>query len=360
MKVLFISRATLYKIKGGDTIQVLSTAKSLQQQGVTVDIKLCNEKIDYNKYDLIHFFGIIRPADVLQHIYASQKPYVISTIYVDYAEFDRNVRKGFAGFLFKLLPADFIEYAKTIARAVINGENIISPQYLWMGHRKSIKKIIKASSFLLPNSDNEYKRLVAAYGIQHPYQVIPNAIDTTLFCNNENVQKDNNLVLCVGRIEGLKNQLNLIKALNGTAFQLFIIGTPTLNQPEYYKSCRKAAGDNVHFVEGITQQQLVQYYEKAKVHALPSWFETTGLSSLEAGAMGCNIVITDKGDTKEYFEQMAFYCDPSSPASIREAIEKAAGAPAAIALQKKIITQYTWHVAAAKTLEVYRKVLYNY
>ncbi|MGN6162931.1 MAG: glycosyltransferase family 4 protein [Flavisolibacter sp.] len=360
MKILFISRATLYTNKGGDTVQVLNTAKSLRLEGVTVDVKLCNERIDYNKYDLIHFFGIIRPADVLQHIYASQKPYVISTIYVDYAEFDRNVRKGFTGFLFKLFPADFIEYVKVIARSIFNGEKIISPQYLWLGHRKSIKKIIRGSAFLLPNSENEYKRLVAAYGIQPPYQTIPNAIDAALFCNDERGEKDNNLVLCVGRIEGLKNQLNLIKALNNTTFQLLIIGTPTLNQPEYYKICRKAASNNVRFIENMPQQELVQYYAKAKVHVLPSWFETTGLSSLEAGAMGCNIVITDKGDTKEYFEEMAFYCDPSSPASIREAIEKAANAPSFPALRKKIITQYTWSVAAAKTLEVYRKVLYNY
>ena len=359
MKILFISRATLYTNKGGDTIQILNTAKSLQQEGVAVDIKLCNEKIDYNKYDLIHFFSIIRPADILQHIYTSGKPYVISTIYVDYAEFDQNVRKGFTGFLFKLLPADFIEYVKTMARAIVNGEKIISPQYIWIGHRKSIKKIIRGSSFLLPNSNNEYKRLVATYNIQHPYKTIPNAIDTTLFCNNESAEKDNNLVLCVGRIEGLKNQLNLIKALNNTAFQLLIIGAPTLNQPEYYKNCKNAAGKNIHFIESLRQQELIKYYAKAKVHVLPSWFETTGLSSLEAAAMGCNVVITNKGDTKEYFEEMAFYCDPASPASIRKAIEKAATTPCSLALQEKINTQYTWPVAAAKTLEVYRQVLYN-
>jgi len=38
---------------------------------------------------------------------------------------------------------------------------------------------------------------------------------------------------------------------------------------------------------------------------LPSWFETTGLSSIEAGVMGCNIVITDKV-MQEYFSHHAF------------------------------------------------------
>ncbi len=57
---------------------------------------------------------------------------------------------------------------------------------------------------------------------------------------------------------------------------------------------------------------------------MPSWFETTGLSSLEAAAMGCNIVITRKGDAYEYFGDYAYYCDPESPDSIFKAIEKAA------------------------------------
>jgi glycosyltransferase involved in cell wall biosynthesis len=357
VKVLFISRATLYKDRGGDTIQIVNTASHLQKLGVEVDVKLSNEKIDYNKYNLIHFFNIIRPADILHHIHASGKPYVVSTIYVDYTEFDRKVRQGFAGFFLKLFPSGFTEYVKTIAKAIIGNEKIVSSEYIWTGHRRSIKKVIRNACFLLPNSHNEYKRLAAAYNIQHSYKVIPNAIDTALFRNVEIVEKDSNLVLCVGRIEGRKNQLNLIKALNDTKYQLLIIGAAALNQPEYYKTCKKNAGKNVQFIERLPQKELLQYYAKAKVHVLPSWFETTGLSSLEAAAMGCNIVITDKGDTREYFEDMAFYCDPLFPDSIKKAIDKAAASPFNENLRNKIFTGYTWAITAQKTAEAYRVAL---
>jgi glycosyltransferase involved in cell wall biosynthesis len=359
VKILFISRASLYKDRGGDTIQIVNTASHLRKLGVEVDIKLSDEKMDYSEYNLIHFFNIIRPADILYHIRVSEKPYVVSTIYVDYTEFDRKVRQGLAGFFLKLFPSGFTEYLKTIAKAIIGSEKIVSSEYIWTGHRQSIKKVIRNACFLLPNSHNEYKRLATAYNIQHSYTAIPNAIDTTLFRNAELVEKDNNLVLCVGRIEGRKNQLNLIKALNNTKYQLLIIGAVALNQPDYYKTCRKKAGKNVQFIESLPQKELLQYYAKAKVHVLPSWFETTGLSSLEAAAMGCNIVITDKGDTREYFEEMAFYCDPASPDSIKKAIEKAATAPPCLSLQEKINTQYTWPLAAAKTFEVYQQILDN-
>jgi glycosyltransferase involved in cell wall biosynthesis len=166
-------------------------------------------------------------------------------------------------------------------------------------------------------------------------------------------------VICVARIEPLKNQLALIRALNNTPFKLLIIGVPAKNHKKYYTACKEAAGNKVTFTGYLSQEQLIPYYERAKVHVLPSWFETTGLSSLEAAAMGCNIVITDKGDTKEYFENYAFYCDPASPESIYEAIRKASVGKYDEGLRNKIFSKYTWQQAANKTLAAYREITGN-
>jgi glycosyltransferase involved in cell wall biosynthesis len=95
------------------------------------------------------------------------------------------------------------------------------------------------------------------------------------------------------------------------------------------------------------------------VHILPSWFETTGLSSLEAAAMGCNVVITNRGDAKEYFKSEAWYCDPDSPQSIYDAVEAAAGSVFNEALRIRIHENYTWKTAAALTFNVYKETLKN-
>src|SRR6476659_304125 len=100
--------------------------------------------------------------------------------------------------------------------------------------------------------------------------------------------------------------------LNGTRFQLYLVGDPAPHHMSYFHECQKQAGNNIHFVRQVSQAELVEYYSKAKVHVLPSWFETAGLSSLEAAAMGCNVVITRKGDAHEYFGDEAEYCDPAS------------------------------------------------
>lgn len=60
MKVAFISRATLYSSPGGDTKQLEETAAGLRSMGVTVDVYLTNQPIDYTQYDLLHFFNIIQ------------------------------------------------------------------------------------------------------------------------------------------------------------------------------------------------------------------------------------------------------------------------------------------------------------
>jgi len=84
--------------------------------------------------------------------------------------------------------------------------------------------------------------------------------------------------------------------------------------------------------------------------------ETPGLSSLEAGVMGCNLVITDKGDTKDYFGDYAFYCEPDSVESIRTALKKAFETPVNPALRQHILRNYTWEKTAEKTLDGYAQI----
>jgi glycosyltransferase involved in cell wall biosynthesis len=355
MKVALIARSNLYSAPGGDTTQVLATAKYLQRQGVEADVRLSADNIDYNQYHLLHFFNIIRPADILKHL-KSGKPYVVSTIFIDYAGFDKQHRKGWQGMLFKLFSPGLIEYSKAVARHLSGRAKIISPEYLWRGHTRSVKKVIEQAACLLPNSESEYQRLKEMYQIEKKYFVVPNGIDEEIFEPLPAIEKDASMVVCAARIEGIKNQLKLIEALNNTHYKLYLIGNAAPNQRRYYEQCKKLAAPNIIFIENLPQKKLKEYLCKAKVHVLPSWFETTGLSSLEAAAMKCNIVTGNRGDAKEYFGDKAFYCDPASPASIREAVEKAATTSHNPDLEQQIRTKFTWQQAAFMTIQAYQAI----
>ena len=357
MKVAFISRATLYTTPGGDTKQVDMTAKYLRTLGVDVDVCLTSDVIDYDKYDLLHFFNIIRPADILGHVEKTGTPYVVSTIFLDYGAFEKKARKGLMKWMNVFFSEDAIEYIKAIARWVKNGEKIGSKKYLRWGHSKSIKYVAANSRILLPNSESEYRRLSKKYNIEHNYHVIPNGIDDSVADRvSSRNDKYENAILCVARIEGRKNQLNLIRALNNTDYKVFIHGKPSPNNIGYYEQCKQEAADNIHFTTWLTEEELYQMYYSAKVHILPSYFETTGLSSLEAAVMGCNIVVTDKGDTKDYFKEDAWYCEPDDTKSIKEAIDAAYNAPYNKEFKERILRDYTWLRAAEETLAGYKKV----
>jgi glycosyltransferase involved in cell wall biosynthesis len=356
-----ISRATLYSSVGGDTIQILNTAKYLRYLNVEVDIVTTDAVIHYEEYDLIHFFNIIRPADILPHIALSGKPFVVSTIYVDYSEYEKQNRKGLAGFAFRFLSLDQIEYVKAIARRFINGERIRSRGYLLRGHRRSIQDIAKKSALLLPNSESEYRRFHQNYSVSSPYAVIPNAIDTKLFDLRSTPDPDfTGHILSVARVEGRKNQLNVVKAVADSRLHLDVIGNYSPNHKKYYEACQIEAargGGRIRFFPHLEQEKLVRIYQAARVHVLASWFETTGLTTLEAALLGCNIVITSKGDTVEYFRDFAYYCDPADVLSIRNAIEKAHRDPYPEALRQHILNHYTWEIAARKTLSAYKSAI---
>lgn len=357
MRTALIARSTLYTIPGGDTVHITETAAQLKKLGVHAAICLTDQPIDYAAYDIFHFFNLTRPADILFHLDRISVPVVLTPIFIDYSGYDRHHRQGMPGRLLRSFPADANEYIKTVSRAIKGTDVLQSRRYLWRGQRHSIREILEKTDLLLPNSLSEYKALSDKYGYEKDYRIVPNGINSDLFPAAGITSKDDKLVICAARIEGIKNQLNLIRALNHSTFKLLIIGSPAPNQHSYYRQCRKEAAANIVFTGPLSQQELALYYAKAKVHVLPSWFETCGLSSLEAAAMGCGIVITEKGYTRDYFGEEAFYCEPGEPGTIKEAVERAAIAGSTVRLQEKIRTDYTWEKAATITLEAYQKVI---
>ena len=179
MKVAFISRTTLFSIRGGDTTQVEQTAIFLRKLNVEVDIKLADELIDYSTYDLIHFFNLIRPADILPHL-NHKTPIVVSPIFVDYSNFDQKDRNLHQRIIGQFLGKNGSEYIKCLLRAIRGQDKLLSKAYL-LGHAKSIRKVLNATSMLLPNSESEAKRVYNEFPSQAPYKVVPYAINKAVF-----------------------------------------------------------------------------------------------------------------------------------------------------------------------------------
>lgn len=358
IKVLFVARPNLFQDRGGDTIQMEKTAEYLSRLGVSVSFYNGGSLKGY-EFDLLHLFNVINPEYILKALYESNAPKVLSPIYVKYDEYDRYHRNDLIGKLSQVLSANQVEFFKTVAKVILKGRRVSSFRYYLFGHGGSIKKILGRVKYIMPNSLSEQNRLAKDFGILPHSTVVTNAIDQHVFNLPTFSHERENNVLCVGRIEGRKNQLNLIKAAKIGRFKLKLVGNFAENQHRYKQMCLDLANDYVEFIPFTSQKELSDLYASSKVHVLPSWFETTGLSSLEAAAMGCNVVVTDKGDVREYFGDLAYYCDPASPESIADVINQALSAPVNPELRKLVLENYTWEKAAQQTLSVYKKVLSN-
>ncbi len=367
VKVLMQSRTTLFTVPGGDTIQMLKTAEALRKIGCTVEISTELEP-ELSLYDLVHLFNLTRPQELyLQATNARRqnRNIVLSPVYVSYREYEQHGRNGMFGVLSHFLESGQIEYLKITARAIRNFEfNKGTILLLLKGYRSLQNKIIDMADVLLPNSKSEMNRACNdLHRMRHKrYVVVPNAVDEQLFdheridlARTEETFYDS--VLCVGRIEGLKGQLNLVRAMNGLDWPLVLIGKPAPNHLSYFEQVKKESGSKVNIIGELDHTELPGFYAAARVHVLASWMETTGLSSLEAGVMGCNLVITDRGDTRDYFGDYAFYCEPDSVESIRAAIIKAYTTPVDPQLRQHILERFTWEKAAEKTLEGYQMAL---
>ena len=331
MKILFQIRDDYLKNLAGDTIQMLKTKEYLEKLGIKVTIST-SFQTDLSNYDLIHIFNLIRVKETFkftQNAIKQNKRYVVSTIYWNMTDY------------------------------VSNDKNSPSTLEWWMKSNILRNKVILESAALLPNSNMEIDVLKSDFEINKPCYVIPNCSDSMFY--NPNGQRFTeryglrDFILCVGRLSYRKNQLALINAMKETKHTLVLIGRKS--SEEYYQLCKNAANENVIFIDQLKHHELASAYGAAKVHVLPSWFETPGLSSLEAGLAGCNIVSTDKGCTKEYFMGMANYCNPENTESIYASIENAYQKPKGKTLSDYILNNFTWENAAKKTLDAYINVL---
>jgi len=209
----------------------------------------------------------------------------------------------------------------------------------------------EAADVLLPNSQGEADSIRAELGVSTPIRVVPNGADPAVFGISAMAGRVG--VVMASRMEPLKNQLALIKACRALDADLTLVGRVHPHHESYAVACRQTAGPSVTFVDHLAPSDLASVFQRSAVHALPSWFETTGLSSLEAALAGCAIVTTDRGYAGEYFGSDAEYCDPASRTSIRSALERALRRGPPPSLSEHIAASFNWDVVAERTLAAY-------
>jgi glycosyltransferase involved in cell wall biosynthesis len=235
------------------------------------------------------------------------------------------------------------------------------------------RHLLAQADAVLPSSDGEAERVARFFALQPGprWKPVPNGLWVEQWPLRTEINRRatlaafgldptlETLIACVARLEPQKNQRALIDAVaSRPSTGLLLVGP--WETTRYGLAIRQRVE---HELRGratctgvLSQPDIAGALGGVDVHVLPSFRETPGLASLEAGAVGCEIVVTPGGSTIEYFGSEAHVARSGRPSSIAEAIDDAVRHPRQPALRQRI-ESYNWSRAAAVLQGAYDWVL---
>ncbi len=333
---------------GGGEVQLEATAEALRRRGITAHTELPPGD-RFGPGAVLHLFGSHREfVSLAEEARRQGVPVVLSPI----AWFDPAARWR--------EPGPWARRAGGAAALWLRQRGIRWP------HWRS--RLYRLADRLLPNSQAEAEQLIHLFGVPaEKIAVVPNgcwprfahAAWLARRSTHPVLAQWQGYVLCPGRIEPRKNQLELIRALAASGRKLVLLGRVVPGHEDYLAQCRREAGPQVRFVPPVPHASADQMaaYARCGCLVLPSWFETPGLVALEAGASGTPLVLPRRGAAPEYFGPLARYVDPRDRPGMAQAVAEACRQGRNPRLAQLVLDHFTWHHAAAVTAEVYRQVL---
>ena len=344
MKVAFYVYPVAFQSPGGGEMALLKTKEYLEKEGLAV--KLFDPWHDKLKdFDILHTFGSVKDAlRMMESAHTAGIKNVLSTI------------------CWYSLKAAWGTYPSPSKRVMSTARHFAKTLFPFVPSER--KRMMQCSDILLPNSETEAEQLRRFFGMpQEKITIVPNGVDPSFafaapgaFTEKYGLK---DFVLCVGRIEPRKNQLNVVRALKDISRPIVFIGDYVPEYKDYYEACKRAGGSNIHFLGPLPHDSslLASAYAACDTFLLATWLETPGLAALEAGLAGAKVVITDQGAAPEYFKDFAAYVSPDSLSDIREKTLEMLKRPKTPDLKEHIQQNYLWSIVARRTMEVYKRVL---
>jgi len=154
--------------------------------------------------------------------------------------------------------------------------------------------------------------------------VVPNIVHESFFEYSKSENQDQNYTLIVGNVCKRKNQLNLAKACIQAGIELVIIGPVIGGEEEYGKQLELLISDqpNIKWIKGLPENspELLSYYRKCHIFALPSFVEQQPISLLEAAVLKKPLLISDLAYGKQEFYKNSYLVNPNSISSIKDGL----------------------------------------
>ncbi len=340
-KILVHLPAIAKCVGGGVATQAEMTVQALEQRGVPVVRYNPWKEYDWSEFGVVHIFrGDYETDNFAKLIKSKEIPLLVSPVFFS----SHSVSKIKLSRIFTAL-----------GRKVFSGVR---------SDLDYVADVAQSATKLLPNTEEESRLIQEAFGISDSQcEVVHNGVSdrfgqaqADLFFETYG-EKD--IVLSVANLGyRRKNMLQAIKAMAQTELSYYIIGPSYDN--EYGRQCVQAIeqASNIHYLGAMDNDSplLASAYAAAKTFLLPSLFETPGIASMEAALAGAEVVTTPYGGVKEYFGKSAYYVDPHSVNSIKEAVLSCTET-SPLNPGKVIAENYLWEHIAEKMERIYKEYL---
>ena len=182
---------------------------------------------------------------------------------------------------------------------------------------RRVKFVLKSADKLIASSKFSEKEILK-YTSPKNVELVYNGVDCNKFKPND--EKNDNLVITVGskiKLKGLDTFIESARPL--LEKKIIIIGLPE-DVINYLKPSKPA---NVELVGVVPHDDILQYYQKAKVYCQLSYRESFGMALAEAMACECVPVVTDNAALPEVVGDTGFYVPYGDPEATAEAIKEA-------------------------------------
>jgi glycosyltransferase involved in cell wall biosynthesis len=336
VRIAVVSQVPLALDAGGLEVQVMATVDALRAAGAQVEL-FDPWKRPFDA-DLLHCFGSdYQLGEIVARATARGIPVVVSSVFGPHR------------------PAAFYAAWRRLDRLV--------PMKTSFGARATILAAADAVVALTPAEATHLRRFFGVDPVK--VHVVPNGVAARFFESDGEAfaaaHGVRDFTLLVAAVEPLKNQVRLVEAVGGTGITLVLVGAPRAQEQAYAEALAGAMRDrpDVLWIKGLPHESplLASAYAAARAHALPSLVEVQPLSALEAAAAGANLVLSNLAPLRQTFAEHAWFCDPRSPASIREAVLQAHRAERGARYRGRPDWLLSWSDVAARLVGVYEAVL---
>lgn len=295
MKVLIAHGSPFFLAHGGFGIQIERTLEALREIGIDVDYMRWWD--NDSKPDIIHYFG--RPSSKL-----------IEMCHI------KRIR-------FVMLDLLSGQGSRSLFRLRIEG---LRNRFLQSAIPKLYHNALPALAYqhtdaLMTNTAWEAKLMQLLYSADpSKMYVIPNGVES-IFFNEEQPEKQkrattSKYLVCTATIHPRKRVLEMAEAAIIAKVPVWIIGKPYSEYDEYYRrflEIHKLHPDLIRY-EGAVEdrRRLAEIYKEAPGFILLSAMETRSLSSEEAAAAKCPLLLSDLPWARDVFGGQAAYCPISN------------------------------------------------